>query len=253
VSDVERLFRHIVIALHEADPARLREPLMLHELMGRVLPYKVARRALGVDSSEDFELLVLRLAGGEGGFVQTEPEPVQVRFAEEAVSVNPNLDVLREFRDARLRLGDDAAAWILAGHSSDELFAPPPEPAAPAPLPAPEPSVPAPPPTLAAAPSVPPSAPPPTAAPAPPAPRPAPVVPPAAARPPIAPAAAPAAPVLRTRCDSCGGRLPSGRVAHFCPQCGQSQEPAACPHCSEEVASGWRFCIACGGELGWQA
>jgi hypothetical protein len=95
------------------------------ELMARVVPYRSVRRALGVDSSEDYELLVLRLAGGEGGFAIVEPEPVQVRFAEEAVSVNPNLAVLQDFRDAQLSVDEDALAWVLAGHSREEMYAPP--------------------------------------------------------------------------------------------------------------------------------
>lgn len=242
MSDVERLFRHLVIALHTADPALVREPVVLHDLLTRLVPYRSARRALGVESSEDFELLVLRLAGGEGGFVETEPDPVQVRFAEEAVSVNPNLDVLREFRDARMRLTADAVAWILAGHSSDEAFAPPE--AAPAPAPPPRP---APPPPVTPPPAVPtvPPPPPPVPSPAPPAPsRPA---PPPRPEP-------PAPPVVRTaQCDACGARLPTGRVVNFCPQCGGAQLPVACPHCRAEAALEWRFCIACGGEMAWHA
>ena len=124
-TDVERLFRLLVLTLHAGDPAQLAAPVRLHDVLSRILPYRNVRRALGVDTSEDFELMLLRLAGGEAGFVATDPEPVHARFAEEAVSVNPDLGVLQEFRDAQLRLDPDAVAWVLSGGGQEEAYAPP--------------------------------------------------------------------------------------------------------------------------------
>jgi hypothetical protein len=282
MSDVERLFRHLVTSLLESDPAQLRRPIAVGELMARVLPYRTVRRALGVDSSEDYELLVLRLAGGEGGFAIVEPEPVQVRFAEEAVSVNPNLAVLQDFRDAQLRVDEDALAWVLAGHSREEMYAPPspaavdPETraadrAAAEPLPVPPVVPPIPVPPAAAAPTapahppapeapraappvferVPPRAPPPTSHAPPPLPPP-PALPSGRPVGGAAPAGAPAPALQARRCSHCGGRLPIGRQVNFCPHCGHSQEAAACPYCEGAVEYGWQHCITCGGELRWE-
>jgi hypothetical protein len=216
----------------------------VHELLQRIVPYRNARRALGVDTSEDYELLVLRLAGGEGGFAATDPEPVHVRFSEEAVSVNPDLGVLQEFRDAHLRLDPDAVAWVLAGHTKDELFAPPvPEPPPPQPPPAPPAAPPAPPVPLA------PPAPPPRREPVTPEPQPSPT-PPAAPPRPEAGTVSPAA-ITEHACLWCGGRLPRGRMVHFCPHCGRAQASGDCPHCAAEVQYGWNYCVTCGGGLAW--
>ena len=44
-----------------------------------------------LESSEDYELVLLRLCAGEGGLVRTEPEEARARFAEELQSPNPDL------------------------------------------------------------------------------------------------------------------------------------------------------------------
>ncbi|HEX5819922.1 MAG TPA: zinc ribbon domain-containing protein [Gemmatimonadales bacterium] len=247
-TDVERLFRLIVQTLQVSDPSRLQDPVAVHDLLTRIVPYRNARRALGVDTSEDYELLVLRLAGGEGGFVQTDPEPVHVRFAEEAVSVNPDLGVLHEFKDARLVLDPNAMAWVMAGRSRSDMYAPPEaEMPPPAPVPPAPPSIPtepmAPPPRPPITPPEPQRAPPPE----PPTPTPPPPPPP---RPEVPP---PAARVADLGCLQCGGRLPGGRLVNFCPHCGQSQAKGDCPHCTAEVEYGWNYCVTCGGGLAWDA
>jgi hypothetical protein len=250
-TDVERLFRLIVQSLQASDPSRLQDPIAVHDLLTRIVPYRSARRALGVDTSEDYELLVLRLAGGEGGFAQTDPEPVHVRFAEEAVSVNPDLGVLQEFKDARLFLDPDAAAWVMAGRSRSDMYAPP---EADLPPPAPVPPIPPAPPSSPTAPTTPPPRPPiappePHRAPPPEPPTPAPPMPPPP-RPEVPP---PAARVADLGCLECGGRLPGGRLVNFCPHCGHSQAKGDCPHCTAEVEYGWNYCVTCGGGLAWDA
>lgn len=47
-------------------------------------------------------------------------------------------------------------------------------------------------------------------------------------------------------CRYCGGDLPSGRMLHYCPHCGQNLQVLNCPACGAEVEAGWKFCVACG-------
>ena len=133
MQDIERLFRHLTRTLQAVDPARLQQPVSVAELVQRFVPYRTSRRALGVESSEDYELLLLRFASGEGGFANTEPDPVRRRFASEAKSPNPDLSVLREFRDAVFVLQPIPLARVLSGQSEDDAYAPPPHPSAAAP------------------------------------------------------------------------------------------------------------------------
>ncbi|MBP2648157.1 MAG: Double zinc ribbon [Gemmatimonadetes bacterium] len=240
MQDIERLFRQLTRTLLALDPARLQQPVTVGELVSRFVPYRTSRRALGVESSEDYELLLLRFASGEGGFANTEPEPVRRRFASEVKSPNPDLSVLREFRDAVFVLQPIPLARVLSGQTEDDAYAPPPRPAPTAPPelveaveqmdaeseviePLPFDAVRT---AAGAAEAVD-------------------VTPAAEASPrPVAAAA---------RCSYCGGALPSGRAVHFCPHCGQSQLLGQCPRCKAEVEYGWRHCVSCGTGLSFDA
>jgi len=239
VNDLERLYRQLVATMN-TNGARWQDPVRLADLMN-ALPYRSARRILNIDSSEEFELLILRLAGGEGGYMSTEPEAVGQRFAMEAVSTNPELAVLREFKDSCLMFVPGPLMKVLSGASADEEWAPP---GARTPVPAP------PPPPAAAqevrAPSRPqPQAPDPGASTPVAAPRPA----ARASVAPPSPAAPPSAPPLR--CASCSRSLPAGRRVSFCPHCGQGQAVGHCARCGADADLSWQFCADCGVGLPW--
>ncbi len=130
MTDLERFFRRLVGNLAGTDPARLHRPLPLTDIQRDILPYRANRRALELDTSEDYEMVLLRLCAGEGGLVLAEPEEARARFAQELESPSPDLDVLHAFENVLLTLRPGA----LAAESS---FAPPPSasPAVPDPAP----------------------------------------------------------------------------------------------------------------------
>jgi Double zinc ribbon len=213
VSDLERFFRQLVNNLASTDPARLRRPLPLTDVYQSIMPYRANRRALGLDTSEDYELALLRLAAGEGGFARTEPEAARASFAREVRSTHPDLEVLHRFENVLLTLGSASLERALgpapeltnqAGPSSSDdlpLLDLPQMDAAETGFDA-EPTEPEPTP--------------------------------------------PAASSTSARCIHCGGALPRGRVVNFCPHCGQSQALTHCPECQSELEAGWRHCVNCG-------
>jgi hypothetical protein len=240
MTDLERLFRRLVDNLIAIDPARLHRPLALGDLLESVIPYRTTRRALAVDSAEDYDMLVLRLCSGEGGFVRMQSEEVAAIFREAVASPNPDLSLLRDYKKEELTLGTEPLAHAL-GPGPDEAYAPP-EPMAEDPeeeliFPAAAP-VPTPPAGRSVEPPLPF-----TAEPLEPAP---PMVPP-----PPRMTAEPEPGPSRSgnkgpRCSYCGGALPSGRPVNFCPHCGQNQALTRCPECQAEMEIGWRHCINCG-------
>jgi hypothetical protein len=240
VTDLERFFRRLVNNLAAIDPARLRRPLPLDEITRDILPYRANRRALQLDTSEDYELVLLRLCAGEGDLVRTEPGDARERFAEEVRSPNPDLHVLHSFEYVELLLRPEPLMRALeagAGAASDH--APPRRQADPPPeaelvlgssqfddtrdsdtaelpvealrrlgddeIPGAD--------DRAEADETSPDQ------------------------------AAPA-------CVYCGGSLPVHRAVNFCPHCGQSQTQILCPACRSEVEPGWRHCVACGAAVG---
>ncbi len=253
MQELERLYRHLISTVTASGTPRWQDPILLSDLMA-LIPYRTGRRALGIDSSEEYELLILRLAGGEGSYMHTEPEAVGQRFANEAVSVNPDLGVLREFRDARLMFAPAPLMRVLQGGNSDEEWAPktdrgptiivPEEKETPGRLDEATPGRPdarTPEPPRPAAPSL-------TRPPAPQPPRPS---APSTPRPP-APSSAPTVPRPASDIDACihcRRVLPVGRNVKFCPYCGGSQTAATCPACNEEVELSWKHCVNCGATL----
>lgn len=222
MSDLEHFFRQLVGNLSTSDPTRLYQALPVADIQHVIMPYRVSRRALGLESAEDYEVLLLRLCAGEGGLARTDPPEIQARFQSELAASNPDLGLLRAHGDALVSLSGHAVARALAV-DPHAAYAPPPAPAEE---------------TFDAAPSH---------------------TPPGeeaeddllfddvrAART-TEPHPADAAGIM---CLYCGGTLPAGRSVNFCPHCGQSQTTLRCPACQAEIELGWRHCVGCGAPVG---
>ena len=224
MTDLERFFRRLVANLAASDPARLHHPIPLDDVLQSIIPYRANRRALHLESSEDYEMALLRLCAGEGNLVRTEPEDARTRFVEELQSPHPDLDVLRQVEHVVISLRSDPLARALDPEPESDLpyvatAAQPPAPPIPG-LDLPELD---------------------------------PLEPIGDLGEPIedlddVPAAdEPADP--GPHCLYCGDRLPSDRPVRFCPHCGQRQTPPECPQCHSEVEPGWRHCVSCGAAL----
>jgi hypothetical protein len=232
VTEVERFFRRLVSTLAASNPTRLQGPLLLDDITGSILPYRAHRRALELDTVEDYETVLLRLCAGEGDLVWTEPEEARKRFVEESRSNNPDLTALYAFENVYLSFRPEPLLWALAPDPRAD-YAPPaalePPPSVPEPEPAPvdaawdEPVL-----VLGAA---------------------RPEVPPPLEDPDVDEVAEAVVPP-RPTCLHCGGSLPIGRTVNFCPHCGQSQTQVLCPECRSEVEPGWRHCVNCGATVG---
>jgi predicted RNA-binding Zn-ribbon protein involved in translation (DUF1610 family) len=215
VDDLERFFRQIVRNLAATDPSRLHRPLPLTDLRESIVPYRANRRALQLESSEDYELVLMRFCAGEGGFARTEPAEVRAEFEIEVGSSNPDLGIVHRYENAVVSLEPKPLALAL-NHEPGLAFAPPDhsgrlsmEHAAA---------------TLPELPSV----------------------EPLGADAESAGARSDGTP----RCGLCGWVLPTGRVVHFCPHCGGSQKLTRCPACRSETEPGWRHCVTCGFAIG---
>ena len=207
MTDLERFFRRIVSNLAAIDPRRLQEPVPLAEIPLAIIPYRTNRRALQVDTSEEYEMVLLRLCSGEGGYVRTDPETVRLKFEEEVRSPNPDLEVIHRFEDVTVLLRPDRVDRALRSEDEDLHRAP-------APVARERPDE-----AVAAAPD----------------------------DPPMFDEAEEIVEeeVVGSQCLYCGAALPD-RPVKFCPHCGQSQVAMVCPACQADVEPGWRHCVSCG-------
>lgn len=216
MTDLERFFRRLVGNLAGTDPARLHQPLPLDEVRHEIVPYRANRRALALDTSEDYEMVLLRLCSGEGGLVRTEPEEVRLRFVSELEAPNPDLGILQAFENVVLTLRSEPLARALDPELEPEASYAPPR-------------------TTGGE-----------------QPRDIPFLHPAElpedTEDPVEHGSGGEAPAVR--CIHCGGGLPAHRPVNFCPHCGGRQTVPTCPRCRGELEPGWKHCVNCGIAVG---
>lgn len=124
MTDLQRFFRQLVRNLAATDPARLHRPLPLTDIRDSIVPYRANRRALQLESSEDYELVLMQLCAGEAGLAKTEPEDVRALFVAELRNANPDLGILHLHENAVVSLAAEPLAEAL--DAKPELaFAPP--------------------------------------------------------------------------------------------------------------------------------
>lgn len=268
MNDLERFVARLVAILEQRDVAALHRPVRIKDLRDSVIPYRFNRSVLGLSSSEEYELLLLRLIAEEGGLVRVAPADTADRLREELAGPNPDLELIevlgdttvqltdagiaaaREFRAAQTQprpeetrtihdAPEETAAAAAAGtDTGDSAWAP---------RPADSPSDPA-----AGGPP------------------PEPLAPPAEEEPepefePLADSISveeePAPPVTTdggadqspepereaaVQCASCEAALPTHRTVAFCPFCGAPAGVRRCVRCGSEIEPGWKHCVACG-------
>ncbi|MFA6167224.1 MAG: zinc ribbon domain-containing protein [Gemmatimonadaceae bacterium] len=266
--ELERLFRILVRRVRDVRPENLSRPVEVAENLRTFVPYRASRADVGVETAEDYEVLVLRLLSGERGFVFAD-DAMQEDLRRELDSGNPDLRALHAYGTARVTLAQHAMRQVLesspppaaAGTAPSDLAVPATDDtAAPshdgasrlgggvarashtrtpdaaevsAALDALQRQLP---PTLAELDAV-------LAATGDDKPRAS-----FHARGQNIPDPTADATVRTPRpgCRFCGQMLPEGRAVTFCPHCGQNLKVRRCPGCSSEIDPTWKFCVTCG-------
>ena len=236
MDDVDRMYRHLVKTIRSSSPHLLTQPFQVADLYATILPYRLHRRDLGLETNQDYEMAMLELLSGGRGYLTVDDRMREVLGAT-LKSPNPDPQLIREFASSRISLAPDAVRQV----DPDALPASAATaPTAPAGIPVSEPEYrpwrPAASPAAAPSPQAAGSTPSPRAGGAPVSP------PPAATR-------RPARPITLARdgeCPHCRGALPAGRPIVFCPHCGQDLTVQHCPACGSELEQGWKFCVTCG-------
>ncbi len=222
MDELTRFARHLIEQLGVSSEG-VHRAIPVASLRETVLPYRKHRRALGVESVEDYETVLLRLVAGERGFLRTVPAEAAERCRNELAQATPDLAVLDEVAGATVQVTSMAAAQIVDDGGVREVSAvradsevgevsevsPPRRTVRPN-----RPTSP----TSRTSPS-PPSPPSPPSSPSPPT------------------------------CRHCDHAVPAGRQVVFCPWCGQRLIPFTCSRCGTELSSEWRHCITCGAEV----
>jgi len=229
MDDVERMYRQLVRIIRTTSPQLLTQPFPVSDLYSTILPYRLHRRDLGLETNQDYELALLELLSGARGYLVVEDRMKQV-LGDSLKSASPDPVLIREFGTARVSLAPDALRQ-LDGEG---------RPAASAPAAASAPTADVA--TIATAPTG-------TATVAPPA-RSAGTTASAPATSTRRPSRPITVPSGGEECPHCKGELPAGRPINFCPHCGQDLTMRHCPACGSELEHEWKFCVTCGRAVG---
>jgi Double zinc ribbon len=205
---LDRMFRHLVRTIETRHREYLNRPFEVAELYQTILPYRLHRRELGLDTNHDYEMTLLELLSGARGYLVVD-DRMRDTLRKELTSGNPDPSVLREFAGAHVALASDAVRRLDTLEGRDGTRSEPTPAAPPASTPAAAP---------ATAPRRGPSSQPRTVA--------------------VAAGGEP--------CRFCGGPLPPGRQITFCPHCGQNLTVINCAACGTELELGWSYCTTCG-------
>jgi hypothetical protein len=238
MDELDRMFRRLVHNVRAGFPDLMSRPFEVSAIHQHIIPYRLNRAELGIDTAEEYEVTLMRLLSGARGLLTGDPD-MQAALQAELESPNPDLSIFRAWATAKVSINANAVR-ALDSQSTTAIRTPTPavttRQAAMAGLPTLE---------VATATGAPASSPiassgTRTAAPV--------------ATPPES-ATAPAQPLTVTSnghgpgCRYCGSELPDGRDAHFCPHCGQNLSVKQCPACSTELEVEWQFCITCGRQV----
>lgn len=231
MDELDRMFRRLVQNVRAGFPDLLTRSFEVSALHQHIIPYRLNRAELGFDTAEEYELALMRLLAGTRGLINGDPD-MQAAMQSELESPNPDLSLFRAWGTSAVSIASSAIR-TLDGPSPVSVRAPVASPTRQAEMAGRA--------TVEVATAVGTL----TAAR-----RETPRAPQPSASQPVAPAlAAPLAAAVSahgTGCRYCGGELPDGRDAQFCPHCGQNLAIKQCPACSTELEVEWQFCITCG-------
>jgi predicted RNA-binding Zn-ribbon protein involved in translation (DUF1610 family) len=210
---VERMYRHLVRTVRSRFPQYVTQPFTVADLYQTVLPYRLHRRELGLETNEDYELALTELLSGAREYLIVD-EPMRDALRAELATSNPDPTAFKQFATASVALSPTALRGLEAG---------------PAEAATPERPTLVPPPAAGSAPRV-------SSATA------------GGSRPMARTPSAPRAvtPQNGERCTACNAELPAGRPITFCPHCGHDLTTLNCQACGSELEVGWKFCPTCG-------
>jgi len=117
---LDRMFQVLVRTIQATQPALLTAPITVAELYQQILPYRHFRRELGLETNQEYELILMELLTGARGYLDVD-ERLRDELGKELMAGSPEPSRVREFADAHVTLNAGALAKIPLSRGSPEL------------------------------------------------------------------------------------------------------------------------------------
>src|SRR5688500_20270929 len=101
MDDLDRMYRLLVRNTRASSPDYFSRPFALGVLYQTLIPYRLHRRELGIETNEDYELALSRLIAGERGYLVCEGE-VQRALRTELSTPNPDPSAFRQYAHSQV-------------------------------------------------------------------------------------------------------------------------------------------------------
>jgi hypothetical protein len=111
MDSVERMFRVLVRTLRASNPALLSSQFSVADMHQQILPYRHYRRELGLETNQEYELTLMQLLSGTGGYLDVD-ERMRDRIVAELASGSPEPSRVRDFADAQVSIRPAALATL---------------------------------------------------------------------------------------------------------------------------------------------
>ena len=103
MDDVERMYRHLVRTIRATSPQLLTQPFQVSDLYSTILPYRLHRRELGLETNQDYEMAMLELLVGRARLSASWRTGCEQALGDSLKSPNPDPALIREFASSRVR------------------------------------------------------------------------------------------------------------------------------------------------------
>ena len=114
MDELDRLYRLLVETIKAQHPELLTRPFEVADVYQSILPYRLHRRALGMETNSDYEMTLLRLLSGERGYIIGDDD-VQDAFRRELATPNPDPGAFRPYAQSHVALAADALRKLEQG------------------------------------------------------------------------------------------------------------------------------------------
>lgn len=105
------MFQTLVRAIEVKQPALLTAPFTVGELHQQILPYRHFRRELGLETNQEYEMVLMELLTGARGYLDVD-ERLKDGLGRELTAGSPEPSRVRDFADAHVAINPNALARI---------------------------------------------------------------------------------------------------------------------------------------------
>src|SRR3954470_7914941 len=114
MDNLDRMYRHLVRTIRAKFPQYLAQPFDVTALQQTILPYRLHRRELGLETNEDYEITLSELLAGERDYLIVD-DRMRDALKAELKAVNPDPTAFKQFGPAMVALSPNALRSLDAG------------------------------------------------------------------------------------------------------------------------------------------